>query len=64
VEIQREISANRCKVLWVRGRNSQLEEEVPAACMKVGKEGRKRSAKKENAEYLTMGETWRCCHYN
>lgn len=26
----------------------------------VGNEEKKRSAKKENAEYLTMGETWRC----
>lgn len=64
VEIHREISANSCKVLWVTGRNSQLEEEVPSACMKVGREGTKRSAKKENAEYLTMGETWRRCHCN
>lgn len=32
--------------------------------MKVGKEGKKRSTKKENAEYLTMGETWRSYHYN
>ncbi|WVZ26975.1 hypothetical protein V8G54_000015 (mitochondrion) [Vigna mungo] len=64
VEIHREISANSWKVLWVTGRNSQLEEEVPSACMKVGREGTKRSAKKENAEYLTMGETWRRCHCN
>jgi len=26
----------------------------------VGNEGKKRLAKKEKAEYLTMGETWRC----
>lgn len=26
----------------------------------AGNEGMKRSAKKENAEYLTMGETLRC----
>jgi len=38
VEIHREISANSCKVLSVTGRNSQLEEEAPAACMKVGRE--------------------------